>query len=161
MTDTSDAWDGVPPNPEKEGWHWLRRRTGGAPEPWLWSDMDGGEGDFQWCEECGDGDPGTTTRWFEYLCPCLTPTEHRALLAERDAMERTDEMLRREIEALSDERDAALAEAQRMREALEEIERSHIPSQPMTEYVWAQMWVAHLRHIAGKALAGEARDESR
>lgn len=78
---TPRNWDGVPQNPEKEGWHWLRHRSGGAPEPWLWSDSDFGEGDFQWSEEGGDGDPDTIAGWFEYLGPCLTPDERLALAA--------------------------------------------------------------------------------
>ena len=48
------------------------------------------------------------------------------------------------------------AENTRLREALEEIHASYIPSQPMTEpcdeITWAQMWVGHLRHVAGAAL---------
>ena len=56
--------------------------------------------------------------------------------------------------------EAAQAEVARLREALEEIERGHIPSMPMTEVVdeltWVQMWVGNLRKIARLALAKEA-----
>ena len=61
------------------------------------------------------------------------------------------------------DRDAARAEVARLREALEEIERGHIPSMPMTETVdeltWAQMWVGRLRGIARAALAQKEAGE--
>jgi hypothetical protein len=57
---------------------------------------------------------------------------------------------------------ALLAENERMREALEEIERSHIPSvpiavAPMDDLVWAQQHVGTLRRIARAALDAAER----
>jgi hypothetical protein len=54
------------------------------------------------------------------------------------------------------------AENARLREALEEIRDSHIPSVPLAaapvdDLVWAQQWVGHLRRVAKRALAGETK----
>jgi hypothetical protein len=57
-------------------------------------------------------------------------------------------------------RDAARAEAARLREALEDIEWRHIPDQPAAincdELTWAQRHVAALRRIARAALGQES-----
>jgi hypothetical protein len=69
----TDAWDGRPQNPERDGWHWLCAAVGtGAPYPMLWS-ADGKAWDT------GDGwifctDPALIERR-RYLGPCLTPAE--------------------------------------------------------------------------------------
>lgn len=78
-------WDGLPPGEAatRDGWHWLRRKPGGMPEAWLWSDD--GEGNYRWLED-GDGDPEGMARWFDYLGPCLLPAEvAAAVAAEREA----------------------------------------------------------------------------
>jgi hypothetical protein len=75
----SDAWDGRPQNPERDGWHWLCAAVGtGAPYPMLWC-ADGKAWDT------GDGwifctDPALIERR-RYLGPCLTPDE----IAAREA----------------------------------------------------------------------------
>jgi len=70
---------GVPLNPERDGWHWLRRRANGAASVWWWIDGDG-DGDFSWYED-DDGDPDFMARQFDYEGPCITPAEHAAALA--------------------------------------------------------------------------------
>lgn len=85
MTDTNNGWPGkpgVPMNPERDGWHWLK--TGHGVAPWLWRDdpqsLTWGMGWETNEEVFAPGDiarvPGTT-----YLGPCLTPDEATALQA--------------------------------------------------------------------------------
>jgi hypothetical protein len=77
--------------------------------------------------------------------------------AERDAEKEHRRAAQDLGQRHADERDAVRAEAAWLREALEEIERGHVPSMPMTEVVdelvWTQMWVGRLRKIARAALA--------
>ena len=101
---------GIPLNPERDGWHWLK--TGHGVAPWLWRDdpqaLTWGMGWETNEEVFAPGDiarvPGTI-----YLGPVLTPDETAALQKrceeaerERDALRRdtsqqvtTDEMVRR------------------------------------------------------------------
>jgi len=65
------------------------------------------------------------------------------------------------LTALASERDEALAREAVLREALTEIERSHIPSVPAAcgetdDATWAQMHVGTLRWIARSALSSTA-----
>jgi hypothetical protein len=69
----SEPWDGVPPNPDKSGWHWLMPRRGDQPWPARWSDDDGGPGDFGWEMGDDDGAPDIMARYFRYLCPLPDP----------------------------------------------------------------------------------------
>lgn len=71
----ADAWDGVPLNPERDGWHWLGR-GGSKPEPFDWSQAYGewwfgGSVDFggEWKA------PDYVRLNYRYLGPCLTPDE--------------------------------------------------------------------------------------
>lgn len=84
-----DAWNGLPPNPERRGWHWLgfkgQHEQGREPWAWLWSDEDGVPGEFQWMTD-DDGDPERMARQFTYLGPCYTQADlDAAVQAERDA----------------------------------------------------------------------------
>lgn len=84
-----DAWNGLPPNPERRGWHWLgfkgQHEQGREPWAWLWSDEDGAPGEFQWMTD-DDGDPERMARQFTYLGPCYTQADlDAAVQAERDA----------------------------------------------------------------------------
>lgn len=73
---------GVPMNPERDGWHWMK--TGHGVAPWLWRDDPQSitwEMGWETNEEVfAPGDiarvPGTT-----YLGPCLTSDEATALQA--------------------------------------------------------------------------------
>jgi len=72
------AWDGVPLNPEREGWHWLMN---GNHEPYL----------LNWSADAGrwGGYPGTSpadmVEFCTYLSPCLTPAEVAAAIREAEA----------------------------------------------------------------------------
>lgn len=77
-TTISRAWPaepGVPLNPERSGYHWLRRKSGGL-DPWYWDADAGGEGAGGWAEEGGDGAPADFERAFTYHAPCIPPEAH-------------------------------------------------------------------------------------
>jgi hypothetical protein len=75
-----DSWPdperpGVPLNPEKDGWHWLKE-SGDDPTPYYWC-----PGFNNWHLR-GDDDygggwktPEFTSRYYSYVGPCLTPVE--------------------------------------------------------------------------------------
>lgn len=73
-SDTAPAWDGVPLNPERDGWHWLQWNVSAqskyqfqrAPMAMLWN---AGEIPKHW----------DSTR-LDYLGPCHTPAEVAALV---------------------------------------------------------------------------------
>jgi hypothetical protein len=66
------AWDGLPPNPDQTGWHWLCYKSDGRLSPWHWTDEDGGPGDFGWSTD-GDTGPGAMASQFRYVAPCVPP----------------------------------------------------------------------------------------
>jgi len=73
----SDPWNGLPENPERDGWHWLRSRIGGnvRVDQWL------KEGLWMHCSI-----NSTVRLSYEYLGPCLTPADLAARVeAERVA----------------------------------------------------------------------------
>lgn len=72
MADATTKWDGIPPNPEQRGWHWLRYKGGGDLTPWQWTDEDSCPGDFVWATD-DDGDPEDMARQFHYVGPCVLP----------------------------------------------------------------------------------------
>ena len=74
------AWDGVPQNPEREGWHWLVPAINPTLPP----------GAYRWhapprSDVVGMWEAGhpldVVRRCYAYLGPCLTPAEHAAALA--------------------------------------------------------------------------------
>lgn len=74
----SDAWDGRPQSPERDGWHFVTARFGvGRVAPKLWH-----ASIQRW--ELSDGSlcapHDVATRW-RSLGPCLLPDERRAALA--------------------------------------------------------------------------------
>jgi len=82
----SDKWDGVPLNPERDGWHWVESAEGPVPALWarpLWRHCRDfwGQRSPEWMEE---------QQW-RYLGPVLTPAEVEARLVEalkwRDAID--------------------------------------------------------------------------
>lgn len=76
----TDAWDGRPQNPERDGWHWLRRVGESTRDaPWLWQES-------LWCHgpDAFNPDDMIDMGW-HYLGPCLTPAEvAAAVMAERE-----------------------------------------------------------------------------
>lgn len=77
------AWDGVPPIPERDGWHWLEWMGYGGNEP------TGEPAAYRW-EKDGwwDGRMHRTARYWQgwrYLGPDLTPAEVAAALAAAHA----------------------------------------------------------------------------
>ena len=87
-------WNGLPENPERDGWHWLARsRDHCEPWPFRWV---GGE-EPGWCAEdgcdpdCADTSPDEMIRyWPFYLGPCLTPADHAAAVEAAVQAERAD-----------------------------------------------------------------------
>lgn len=74
MTDIK-PWNGLPENPERNGWHWLQNRKPNCdPYPVLWS---AGKG-WVWQAIAYFPAPDTAFR-YRYLGPCLTPAEVTAL----------------------------------------------------------------------------------
>jgi hypothetical protein len=72
MAEAKKKWDGMPPNPEKSAWHWLRWTNWGThdPAPYQW-DAD----DESWDTDNGDGCPESIAQDFEYCGVCVPPSE--------------------------------------------------------------------------------------
>lgn len=84
-SDQTTDWNGEPENPERDGWHWLRFKSdGGSPftaDPvcryWIAG---------QWIGIAGDTCTPEGAAWrCDYLGPCLTPDEVKALREASDA----------------------------------------------------------------------------
>lgn len=73
----TDAWDGRPANPERDGWHWLHHAEDLRPCPTPW-DAD----HAAWCSGGMHSPRGVVDLGYRYLGPCLTPAE---VAAQRDA----------------------------------------------------------------------------
>ena len=83
MTDTNNGWPdkpGVPMNPEKDGWHWVRLTENNMPFPLKWTNDWTGSRDYCWAI-MGSGEPEDVAKNFCYLGPCLTPDQATALQA--------------------------------------------------------------------------------
>lgn len=65
----TDAWNGRPANPERDGWHWMLMAAWPLAKPTIryWY-----SGDQDWSDGVGSAQPVATWR---YLGPCLTPAE--------------------------------------------------------------------------------------
>lgn len=63
----TDAWDGRPERPERDGWHWLQAKSGDEPECGYWCAE-------QWRIGTWMQSPWVASKW-RYLGPCLTPDE--------------------------------------------------------------------------------------
>ena len=75
------ARPGVPANPERDGWHWLRRASDGQIICTKWSAEQGGWVDGVTLSPASVVEFGVT-----YLGPCLTPAEVSDTLAEIDGL---------------------------------------------------------------------------
>ena len=71
---------GVPLNPERDGWHWVRRTENNMPFPLQWTNDWTGSRDYCWAI-MGSGEPEDVAKNFCYLGPCLTLDEATALQA--------------------------------------------------------------------------------
>jgi hypothetical protein len=61
----------IPPNPDVDGYHWVRRYRGGPAIPLAWFALwhtNSGRGWGKWCE------PNREDQW-EYLGPCPSPDD--------------------------------------------------------------------------------------
>lgn len=114
----SDAWDGRPQNPERDGWHWVRwaEYEPGTEFTAFWSS---GEWSDDWAHLAGN----RHARRYIYLGPCLTPAEAaaQAEAARREALaEWRDEppggISKGDVLYLSPERVAAQIETARREE---------------------------------------------
>lgn len=63
----SEQWNGVPQNPERDGWHWLLRLAGEKPGVWFWDADAQGWRPALLAEDF--------VKHLTYLGPCLTPAE--------------------------------------------------------------------------------------
>jgi hypothetical protein len=79
----TDAWDGRPQNPERDGWHWL---LDGNHEPYL---LQWGSDNQRWGDYPGTSATDLAEFGIGYLGPCLTPAEVAASIeaARRDERE--------------------------------------------------------------------------
>lgn len=81
MSDQSVAWDGVPENPEQDGWHWLVPKAGwGSAWPALWlsgeDERRGRDGQDRWDWAGSDMEGATFSKHvasgaWTYGGPCL------------------------------------------------------------------------------------------
>lgn len=86
MSDTNHGWPdkpGVPLNPERDGWHWLKRISNGWETLAKWDNDWNGNDDFWW-DLPGYSDPENVAKNFCYLGPCFTLDEATALQARAD-----------------------------------------------------------------------------
>lgn len=81
----TEQWDGVPENPERDGWHWLHHKEDLRPIPAMWNAELAG-----WT--CGPlySPGGIVELGYTYLGPCLTPAEVAAREAARAEAMRSD-----------------------------------------------------------------------
>lgn len=93
----TDAWNGVPENPERDGWHWIAFRAGEGDheaEPFLWHSEA-----QRWEGHRGFISPKTIAVGFYYVAPVVRPSdlaarEAAAALAMREGAEAKCEDLR-------------------------------------------------------------------
>ena len=83
----TDAWDGRPENPERDGWHWVKALSSKETIALFWTHVVA-----EW--EYGDDwlSSQQASRRYRYLGPCLTPAELAA--READAYQRGQEAMR-------------------------------------------------------------------
>lgn len=80
----SDAWDGRPQQPERDGWHWVSYLDPDIPPQGIFWSCEHGkwEGVREWLA------PSTLAHSHHYLGPCLTPAEVATSLAAARQAER-------------------------------------------------------------------------
>lgn len=83
----TDAWDGRPENPERDGWHWVAW-AGNAPDPTFWTPHAPERRGACWHWDDEWMGPGWVAANAEYVGPCLTPAEVAAQVAAAVTAER-------------------------------------------------------------------------
>ena len=109
MTDTTNGWPGkpgVPLNPEKDGWHWVKTEHGLTP--WRWKEN---PESIMWEFGWGAGDGVISPAYFAALGPCtylgpvLSPDEATALQARVAELERLAENANQCLKAALNDKD--------------------------------------------------------
>ena len=81
---TKTPWNGLPPDPQKDGWHWLEIREPKIAYPWWWNATE-----ETWrCDDVCDEDSAAydLAKDWTYLRPCPTPAELDAMEKERQGL---------------------------------------------------------------------------
>ena len=90
MPDEPKPWNGIPENPERDGWHWTKGYHD-KPEPTEYRIHAKGDGLWWWRGSwiSPERAAAMAERGWRYLGPCLTPSEMAAQLAaaRREAFE--------------------------------------------------------------------------
>ena len=82
MTDTNNGWPdrpGVPRDPEKDGWHWLRSSNGELIAAKYFAANENGWPEWPTWRGGQSPEIARTARFHAYIGPCLTPDEATAL----------------------------------------------------------------------------------
>lgn len=89
----TDAWNGVPQNPERDGWHWIHCIDLDFSAPTAWSRLR-----QSWMTSNQTLTPKEVCLEGEYLGPCLSPAEVAAAIrdAEVKGMMRAAEIAEKE-----------------------------------------------------------------
>lgn len=137
----TEQWDGVPENPERDGWHWLQE-DGGVPFPHRWWAV--GQ---RWHS---DGSHFYFACRYRYLGPCALPSAIAALRAD-------NARLREAHDELSRYSDAEITRLRRLWTYLQEAAADLDADEPMT----AAEWLAEFDQAekARAALAGAPSHE--
>ncbi len=81
-------WDGLPENPERDGWHWVKDFDENTA-PWRWCAPDEFDPYGCWIKDASEDVPiSRAGRDCDYLGPCLTPAEVAALVEQERREER-------------------------------------------------------------------------
>lgn len=136
MSDTKNDWPdkpGVPMNPEKDGWHWVRRTENNMPFPLKWTNDWTGSRDYCWAI-MGSGEPEDVAKNFCYLGPVLSHDEAMALKKRSDqsALGHAREARRADLCKFLRKRDVAALQAR-----IAELEAA---LKDMAKHVWRGDW---------------------
>ena len=143
----TEQWDGVPENPERDGWHWVRPNIAPAYEPECW----------QWCaaaeafaRDASDLNDPWFPQHYDYLGPCALPSAIAALRAD-------NARLREAHDELSRYSDAEITRLRRLWTYLQEAAADLDADEPMK----AAEWLAEFDQAekARAALAGAPSHE--
>lgn len=65
------TWNGLPDQPDRSGWHWVKAHWNPSPRPYYWLSKD-----QVWHTEYGCQPPEEIiSRKYSYFCPCPDPSE--------------------------------------------------------------------------------------